>query len=330
MMVFNKNFNFLGSKTIKGWRSYPYLLLAWIENLLWHIVLLVSAKKPNESAKYKVTICCMFKNEGKFLKEWILYNQIIGVDHIYLYNNNSDDNYLEVLQPFISQEYVTLIDWPMPQGQIPAYEDWYQRYRHETQWNSFIDIDEFICPFHETNVYQWLKQYSKYPAVKMYWKMFGTSGVVEHEDSKLVTEQYHVCWDKPWIIGKQFYNTAYDISAFKINVHHSMNCNVRFCGKTLHMPSVNEFKCYDNHFGVIFAGKQFTLQLNHYQSKSYMSYVGLIQKSDSAHKKNPRGRGHFMALETKCTSSDYHIYRFVTQLKVLYFGINPNIFNKHD
>ena len=61
-----------------------------------------------------------------------------------------------------------------------------------------------------------------------------------------------------------------------------------------------------------------------------MSYVGLIQKSDSAHKKNPRGRGHFMALETKCTSSDYHIYRFVTQLKVLYFGINPNIFNKHD
>ena len=127
MMVFNKHFYFLGSKTIKGWRSYPYLLLAWMENLFWHVVLHFSAQKPNDEAKYRVTICCMFKNEGKFLKEWILYNQIIGIDHIYLYNNNSDDNYLEVLQPFINQGYVTLIDWPMPQGQIPAYEDWYQK-----------------------------------------------------------------------------------------------------------------------------------------------------------------------------------------------------------
>lgn len=326
MIIENKHFYFLGSKPIKGRKRYPYILLAWLENLFWHVVLFFSAKKPNDEAKYRVTICCMFKNEGKFLKEWILYNQIIGIDHIYLYNNNSNDNYLEVLQPFINQEYVTLIDWPMPQGQIPAYEDWYQKYRRETQWNCFIDIDEFICPFYETNVYQWLKKYSKYPAVKMYWKMFGTSGVIEHDDSKLVTEQYLICWDKLYNMGKQFYNTAYDISQFKINVHHSMNCDVRFMGKTLHMPAVNEFKKYNNRFGVILTKDDFSLQLNHYQCKSYRSYVELMRKSDSAHKKNPRGRGHFLAHENKCCGCDYHIGRFMMQLKAKYYNVTPNIF----
>lgn len=328
MMIDNKHFYFLGSKVTKGWKRYPYILMAWLENIFWHVVLFFSSKKPNDSAKYHVTACCMFKNEGRFLKEWLLYNQIIGIDHIYLYNNNSDDNYLEVLQPFLEEKYVTLIDWPMLQGQIPAYEDWYRRFRHETQWNCFIDIDEFICPFYDTNVYQWLKKYSRYPAVKMYWKIFGTSGIIQHDDTKLVTEQYHVCWDRLWSIGKQFYNTAYDISQFKINVHHSMNCNVRFMGKEWHMPPVNEFKKFDNHFGVILMGKEITLQLNHYQSKSYMSYIGLMQKSDSAHKKNPRGKGHFIAIEGKCSTTDYHIIRFLVQLKVCCNHVIPNIFNE--
>ena len=326
-MVNNNSLIFLGSEITKGWRRYVYIVLAYLENLFWHLVLFFGKKKQNRAAKYRVTACCMFKNEDKYLREWLLYNQVIGIDHVYLYNNQSDDNYLEVLQPFIDEEYVTLIDWPIPQGQILAYEDWYQKYRHETQWNCFIDVDEFICPFHATNVYQWLEKYAKYPAVKMYWKIFGTSGQIEHDDSRLVTEQYHVCWEKPWIIGKQFYNTAYDISKFKINVHHSMNCDVSFMGRKLHMPAVNEFKKFDNHFGVIFTGKQFTLQLNHYQSKSYLSYVGLMEKSDSAHQKNPRGKEHFLPQEYLNTTTDYRIYRFIIQLKVRYHNIKPNIFD---
>jgi hypothetical protein len=109
-----------------------------------------------------------------------------------------------------------------------------------------------------------------------------------------------------------------------------MNCDIRFMGKTLHMPAVNEFKKFDNHFGAIFTGKQFTLQLNHYQSKSYMTYVGLMKKSDSAHKINPRGKMHFLWQEQLNTSTDHRIYRFITQLKVNYYGIKPNIFDEQD
>src|SRR5262245_23964419 len=62
--------------------------------------------------KYQLTICAIFKNEKKYLKEWIEYHRLIGVDHFYLYNNNSSDHPLELLLPYIKTGIVTVIAWP--------------------------------------------------------------------------------------------------------------------------------------------------------------------------------------------------------------------------
>ena len=40
------------------------------------------------SYQYEVSICAMYKNEAKYILEWIEYHLMIGVDHFYLYNNN--------------------------------------------------------------------------------------------------------------------------------------------------------------------------------------------------------------------------------------------------
>jgi hypothetical protein len=54
----------------------------------------------------------MFKDEAPWLKEWISYHHnILGVEHFYLYNNDSSDDYREVLRPWIDQHIVELIDW---------------------------------------------------------------------------------------------------------------------------------------------------------------------------------------------------------------------------
>ena len=42
-------------------------------------------KQPEK--KYFLAICAIFKNEGKFLKEWLNYYLLAGVEHFYLYNN---------------------------------------------------------------------------------------------------------------------------------------------------------------------------------------------------------------------------------------------------
>ena len=47
---------------------------------LCHIVLFFRRKRKDEK-KYQVSICAIFKNEAKYLKEWIEFHKIIGVEH---------------------------------------------------------------------------------------------------------------------------------------------------------------------------------------------------------------------------------------------------------
>ena len=57
-------------------------------------------KVDTRQRKHRVALCLIFKNEAPFLKEWLDYHLALGVDHFYLYNNNSDDDFREVLRPY--------------------------------------------------------------------------------------------------------------------------------------------------------------------------------------------------------------------------------------
>ena len=93
------------------------------------------------------------------MAEWIEYNRILGVDHIYMYNNNSTDNYYQILNRYIKDGFVSVFEWPKNYAQMEAYEDCYNRYRNDTNWLAFWDIDEFICPLYETNIKDFMKKY---------------------------------------------------------------------------------------------------------------------------------------------------------------------------
>src|SRR4051794_11337491 len=51
--------------------------------------------------QYDFTVCAIFQNEAKYLKEWIEYHRLVGAQHFYLYNNRSTDHYMDILQPYI-------------------------------------------------------------------------------------------------------------------------------------------------------------------------------------------------------------------------------------
>ncbi len=139
----------------------------------------------------------MFKNEAPWLKEWILYHhQILGVEHFYLYNNDSTDNYREVLQPFIDQHIVELIDWssddpthhasgaymdaPWSASQLGSYNHCLKKAKGEAKWVAMIDIDEFIVPVKKISRFYHLldkAQKDKIGAVCLHWRVFGTSDV---------------------------------------------------------------------------------------------------------------------------------------------------------
>lgn len=285
-----------------------------IENLFYRACYKLAGKKSSDK-KYNVTICAIFKNEGLYLKEWIEYHLIVGVDHFYMYNNNSTDKYLDVLKPYINSGKVTLINWPYQQAQIKAYRDCIEKRRSEANWIGFIDLDEFIVPIKDDTIYDFLRRFSDKPAVKLYWQLFGTSGKVDRDRSGLVTEDFTVCWNKYDEVGKCFYNTAYDFNPhFRWNggFHHGLWANWR----GINLPPVNCFNEICQRGFEKVKTKDFPIQLNHYFTKSYNEYVEKASKGDVFFEKNPHNLDFFYRHEMLCGKADYHIFKYLVKLKL--------------
>lgn len=149
------------------------------------------------ACRYYLSICAIFQDEAPYLREWIEFHRMVGVKHFYLYNNNSHDDYMAVLKPYIDKGIVELTDWPSPEK-----EDWtphqQRAYNHciehcagKTRWLAVIDIDEFMVLVKHRHVDSFLKRFDSRPeigGVWMFWQVFGTSGVKKISKKKLLIE----------------------------------------------------------------------------------------------------------------------------------------------
>jgi len=147
---------------------------------------------PINAYQHDLAICAIFQNEAPYLKEWLEFNILIGVEHFYLYNNYSTDNYKEILEPYINAGIVECIDWPYTckkdYAQIKAYNHCLNDVRGKVKWLMFIDIDEFLFPVQCDKLSEFLKDYEEFGAVCANWVMFGTSHVDKIPNNQLMTE----------------------------------------------------------------------------------------------------------------------------------------------
>lgn len=285
--------------------AYPFV------NLFYHL-LISTVPHIKRKCRYEISLILIFKDEAPYLREWLEYHLILGVEHFYLYQNNSSDNYLQVITPYIERGLITLVDWPDYPGQYSAYFNWYQTYRQETRWAAFIDADEFLCPIKEKTLTDALKQYCNYPAVLVYWKHFGTSGLLRHDSNKLVIEQYIACYPELMSEGKVFYNTRFDAATRFISMHE---LKTRWKGFVI--PPVNTFyKFVIWNLHQIGKNSNAVIQLNHYWSKAYECWEKKYEKGSIEKGVRYKDFSFFELLETECTSSDYTIYRFLILLKL--------------
>lgn len=275
---------------------------------------IVKLKRANDDCKYNVSICAIFKDEADYLKEWIEYHKIIGIEHIYLYNNNSSDNFLEILEPYIKLNYITLNDWPIKQGQMQAYQHWADNYKNESKWVGFIDIDEFVVPNDYENVYDFLSGFEDRPVVIINWRYFGSSGLIDRDIKRLVIEDFNISWYKYADIGKYFFNTKYDYvqDFYRNGKMHTMwgRC------KGIMLPPVNVFDkvctCGINHIN----SNRMPIQINHYLLKSYNEYMQ--RKTKKGGGVNPLGihdKEYFDYHESFSTFKETNINKYLDKLK---------------
>ena len=81
---------------IKKKNKISFIKYKWIILFFNIIILLLFELKGdnNKLNQIKICICTIGKNENKYIKEYVEYYKKLGINKIYLYDNNDDINFL--------------------------------------------------------------------------------------------------------------------------------------------------------------------------------------------------------------------------------------------
>jgi hypothetical protein len=269
--------------------------------------LLDSKKAPNGY----LSVCALFRDEADYMEEWLEYHLMLGVDHFFLYNHHSGDNYQKVLKPYVKSGVVTLRDLSFPnpweRWQVKAYFHAKQKCSGKFHWLAAIDTDEFLCPVQDDSLPAVLNRLEKQPAVFVHWKMFGTGG-----KKRLLSDELQAA---------SFTKCAPD------------DCPDHILGKTIAQP--DRIKRFKIHEAVLEAGEEpvlpngcpvgssrdySLLQLNHYWTRSEEYFNNrkksrrrIAESNDGSNGRSDEELDRFA--EQLNTREDFTIQRFMPELK---------------
>ncbi|MCZ6812724.1 MAG: glycosyltransferase family 92 protein [Alphaproteobacteria bacterium] len=150
--------------------------------------------------KYYLSVCAIFRNEAYYLREWIEFHRIVGVDHFFLYNNFSDDSFVEVLRGFDSNV-VSPLNCPVSMGTgglVAAYQNCLENFGASSRWIAFIDLDEFLFAPGQPDLREALAAYEAFPGVVVNWQIYGSSHH-QRRPQGLVTENFTMRAETQWI-----------------------------------------------------------------------------------------------------------------------------------
>lgn len=157
----------------------------------------LSPRLQRTTYQYELAMASIFRNEASYLKEWIEFHLLVGFEHFYLFNNLSADDYLSVLQPYIDNGIVDLIEWPYESTNVQewngiqcnAYMEAVKRSKGIAKWVAFLDTDEFIFPVEQDNLADLLVDYEQYGCLCANWVIYGTSYVSKIPEGELLIQR---------------------------------------------------------------------------------------------------------------------------------------------
>ena len=100
-----------------------------------HTQLMSSVRRP----KYRICAMTQVRDASKFVPDWVRYHRRIGIDHFYIFDNNSSE-------PYLQDPDVEYISFPWKKSQFQALTYGVHMVRSRCQWLAVFDVDEFIYP----------------------------------------------------------------------------------------------------------------------------------------------------------------------------------------
>ena len=143
----------------------------------------------------KTLICCIGKNENRYVREYVEWYKYIGVTHIRIYDNNDIDgeHFEEVINDYIDEGYVDIVDYRGRKlCQMQSYEECYKELGNEYDWILFIDCgDEYLDFFVHNNISDYLSEpcFDEYDMIHINLMTFGDNDNI-HYENKLLRERF--------------------------------------------------------------------------------------------------------------------------------------------
>lgn len=146
----------------------------------------------------KIAICAIAKNENLYIKEWVEYYKTIGIDKIFLYDNNdiNGEHFEDVISKYIENNFVEIINYrgkhetidkknaikTLNHGtQQQAYEECYALHKNEYDWIGFLDIDEFFTCNMPIKEYFSLDKFKNVNAIQFNWIIYDDNDILFYD-----------------------------------------------------------------------------------------------------------------------------------------------------
>ncbi len=145
---------------------------------------------------YELGIISQFRNEASYLAEWVSYHRLGGVEHFWLYDDGSEDDWRSVLALHLAEGVVEIL--PLPEHhavgvptnvkQPSTFRDGLRRASGLAKWVAIIDVDEFLLPMTAATVPDCLdRHFSTASGIWVNWLMFGTNHQIIPPGKPLLT-----------------------------------------------------------------------------------------------------------------------------------------------
>jgi len=157
------------------------------------------------------------------LEEWINHYIFHGVEHFYLVNDNSNDNYNEIINKYAN--YITLYDNDISTKevgrQMQIYEKYFRAILNESKWFAILDLDEFLYSPREINLLKVIDIYDKFSQITVNFLHFGSNGHISQPSSVVESfvKRAHIFDTRAYFSYKSIIKGSSLIS-FEIHFHY--------------------------------------------------------------------------------------------------------------
>lgn len=287
------------------------LLILFLKCFIIFIYLLALSLNKKQAIKMKVSICTIGKLENQYIREYVKYYQNLGVDKIYIYDNNdiNGEKFETVLSDYIDIDYVTIMNYRgYVKSQYKIMNNCYKINYLKYNWIMFYDIDEFLYLKNYTNIKNFLSE-NKFNKCKLIYLNF-----IYYTDNNNL---YYV--NKPLL--SRFKSFKYDDRYFGKSIIRGdiPNINITSCHYlTKKIKPCNGFGKFSNNFLLDYK----YYYIKHYSFKSTEEYSRKLIKGnavygDSITKKIKKIKMYFKF--NKITLKKINLIENITGINLDYF-----------